>query len=239
MTTILFLSIFALSSFPCADLSFADKNKRGDRDRFERSGRHQREREQYREQEHSRGKRRVISPRIIRKDHVVSRLPTGYRRVWHDRTPYYFYSGIFYRPYSTGFIAVSAPIGAIVVSLHIGYQRVWLDDSWYYVYGSAFYRRVPSGYMVVEAPPAVIIEDSVPDLVPPAEPASGNVSVTTAVLNVRSGPGLRYPLIYQIHEGYILEVHGKSTGWLYVQLPNGEFGWVMNTYTTLLDPGSG
>jgi len=235
MTTILFLVIFALTSFPFADLSFAGRDKRDDRPRVDRRGSGM----QSRDRDRSRVKRRVISPRVVRKDHVISRLPAGYRRVWHDRKPYYYYSGFFYRPHSSGFIAVGAPIGAIIVNLPVGYQRVWVDDSWYYVYGSVFYRRVPSGYIVVEAPPAVVVEDSVPDIVPPPETAGGNVSVITAVLNVRSGPGLRYPLIYQIHEGYILEVHGKTTGWLYVQLPNGEFGWVMNTYTTQLDPGRG
>jgi hypothetical protein len=235
VTTTLFLCIFALTSFPFADLSFADRKKKDDRHRVDRRGRGEHDRNRDR----SRIKRRVISPRITRHDHVITRLPRGYRRIWHDRKPYYYYSGVFYRPHISGFIAVGAPIGAIVVSLPVGYQRIWVDDSWYYVYGSSFYRRVPAGYMVVEAPPAVVVEDIVPELVPPPETAAGNVAVTTSVLNVRSGPGLGYPLIYQIQEGYLLEVHGKTTGWLYVQLPNGEFGWVMNIYTTPLAPGSG
>jgi hypothetical protein len=51
---------------------------------------------------------------------------------------------------------------------------------------------------------------------------------------------LSYPLIYQVHSGYILEVHGQSRGWLYVELPNGEFGWVMAEFTYRLEaPGSG
>ncbi len=110
----------------------------------------------------------------------------------------------------------------------------------YYAYGGVFYRRVPSGYVVVEAPPDVVVEEAVPVLVQPPEIIEGTVSVIASVLNVRSGPGLSYPMIYQIHKGYILEVHGKAIGWLYVQLPNGEFGWVMNIYTTQLEPpGSG
>lgn len=233
--TIAVLSIFALTSFPLADLSFADRDGKGDRQRVDRrgSGKHDRSRDR------SRVQRRVISPPVVRRDHVVSSLPRGYRRVWHDRKPYYYFSGTFYRPYTSGFIAVGAPLGAIVVSLPVGYQRVWVDNSWYYVYGSAFYRRVPYGYMVVAPPPAVIVEDSVPEIVAPTESAAGTVSVTTSVLNVRSGPGLDYPRIYQIHEGYLLEIHGKALGWLYVQLPNGEFGWVMNMYTVPLVPGRG
>ena len=181
----------------------------------------------------------VRSPRTIRHGHVVPSLPRGYRRIWRNKEPYYYYRGAFYRPARSGFIVVGAPLGAIVLSLPAGYQRIWVDDGWYYVYGDVFYRRRPSGYVVVEAPRDIIIEEP-PELVQPPETDSGEVSVIASVLNVRSGPGLSYPVIYQIHEGYILDVHGKTTGWLYVELPNGEFGWVMNIYTNrLLPPGSG
>jgi uncharacterized protein YraI len=98
---------------------------------------------------------------------------------------------------------------------------------------------VSSGYVVVEAPAAVIVEDDAPVLVQPHETADGQISITASVLNVRSGPGLGYPVIYQMHEGYVLEVHGKTTGWLFVELPNGEFGWVMTEFTKQLEPASG
>jgi uncharacterized protein YgiM (DUF1202 family) len=131
-------------------------------------------------------------------------------------------------------------VGAIIVSLPIGYRRIWINDQRYYVYGGTFYRRVPSGYAVAEPPAAIAVEEAVPLIVQPPEAATGEASVTAAVLNVRSGPSLRHPVIYQIHEGYMLEIHGKTTGWLYVQLPNGEFGWVMSIYTSRQPlPGSG
>jgi uncharacterized protein YgiM (DUF1202 family) len=98
---------------------------------------------------------------------------------------------------------------------------------------------VPYGYAVVEAPATVVVEEDAPVLVRPLKPATGRVSVTASVLNVRSGPSLDDPVIYQIHEGYILEVHGKSGWWLYVQLPNGEFGWVKSVFTKQLKYGSG
>ncbi len=186
-------------------------------------------------------RRRVIrTPRIRRHGHVVSRLPRGYRRFWYNREPFYYYHGVFYRPARLGFTVVVAPIGIIIDSLPIGYQRIWVDDVWYYTYSGVFYRRMPSGYVVVETPASIVIEEDITALVEPPEPASGMVSVSASVLNVRSGPGLSYPVIYQIHRDYVLEVNGKTTGWLYVQLPNGEFGWVMNIYTTRIElPGSG
>lgn len=187
-----------------------------------------------------RGKRRIVSPRVFRRGHVIERLPTGYRRVWHKKVPYYYYRGAFYRPAQTGFIVVGPPVGAVVVALPVGYSRIWVGSTVYYTYGGVFYRRVPYGYVVVDAPSEVIIEEDAPAIVQPSKADAGKVSVTADVLNVRTGPGLDYPVIYQIHEGYILEVHGRDLGWLYVELPNGEFGWVMNIHTTRLEsPGRG
>jgi hypothetical protein len=183
-----------------------------------------------------RKKKRVISPRYTRRGHVVKRLPRGYRRTWRGNIPYYYYRGAFYRPDRSGFVVVGAPYGSVIVNLPIGYRRVWVDNSMYYSYGGNFYQRAPSGYAVVEPPETVIVEEEAPVIVQPSEIITGEVTVTTEILNVRSGPGLKHPVIHQIHEGYILEVQGKTIGWLYVQLPDGEYGWVMNIYTTPLEP---
>lgn len=256
--------LFTLTSLPPADISFArDREERGresSQTRRDSQGERGREPAQIRRQEREervressrpqiykrdtvvRDRERIIlrSPRVAKHGHVVSKLPRDYRRVWRDKEPYYYSRGVFYRPDPAGFVVIGAPIGVVVVSLPAGYRRVWVDDSWYYVYGGVFYRRAPSGYVVVEAPPYVVIEDDIPVLIEPPEWAEGEVSVIADILNVRSGPGLRYPTIYQIHRGYILDVHGKTTGWLYVELPSGEFGWVMNIYTVpVLPPGSG
>jgi len=203
------------------------------------------ERTQARRVERSQGnkrwknKRRVVSPRSFRQGHVVRKLPRGYKRTWYNRVPYYYSHGVYYRPGLSGYVVVSAPYGAIVVSLPVGYQRFWIEGSAYYAYGGYFYRRVPRGFVIVEPPDAVEFEEVDPDVVQPSRPATGEVSVTVPVLNVRSGPSLRDPKLYQIHEGYILEIHGETNGWLYVQLPNGEFGWVKSVYTRPLEPASG
>ena len=181
-------------------------------------------------------KKRFVSPRIVRRGHVVRRLPRGYKRVWFDRSPYFFSFGIFYQSGPAGFVVVRAPIGVIVEGLPAGYRTIWVGGSTYFVYSGVFYRRVPTGYVVVSAPATLIVEEAAPSLVQPSEEASGQVSVTASVLNVRLGPGKEYAVIYQIHKGYVLEVHGKTTGWLYVELPNGEFGWIMTRFTGQLDP---
>jgi hypothetical protein len=182
-------------------------------------------------------KRRFVSPRKVRHGHVVKRLPRGYKRVWFGGSPYFYSFGIFYKFGPAGFISINAPVGVVVAGLPVGYRTVWVGGSTYFVYGGVFYRRAPAGYIVVNAPDTVIIEDTAPSLVQPSYEASGQVSVTASVLNVRLGPGKDYAVIYQIHKGYVLEVHGKTTGgWLYVELPNGEFGWIMKRFTNRLDP---
>jgi uncharacterized protein YgiM (DUF1202 family) len=74
-------------------------------------------------------------------------------------------------------------------------------------------------------PPTTVI------IVPPNAVPSGRISVTANVLNVRSGPGLNYPVFGHVYRGTILTLHGNSPGWLYVLLPGGNFGWVSTPYT--------
>ena len=181
-------------------------------------------------------KKRFASPRIVRRGHVAQRLPRGYKRVWFDESPFFYSFGIFYQSGSAGFIAINAPVGIVVASLPAGYRTVWVGGSTYFVYGGVFYSRVPAGYVVVNAPATLIVEEAAPALVQPSEEVSDQVSVTASVLNVRLGPGKEYAVLYQIHKGYVLEVYGKATGWLYVELPNGEFGWIMKRFTERLDP---
>lgn len=228
--TVVFLGVFTVTSVMTADDSYARQRDR----RIDRSPRVTRKGDD--SFARRRGKRRIISPRAARRGHVVPELPRWYRRVWYRRVPYFYFGGVFYRPVRSGFMVVGAPIGAVVVSLPVGYSRIWVAGLEYYVYGGVFYRRVPSGYVVVEAPVDIDVEEETPAIVQPPENAAGKVSVTASVLNVRTGPGLSHPVVYQIHEGYILEVHGKADGWLFVKLPNGEFGWVMTEFTIRLEP---
>ena len=191
--TIILISLFSLTSFTLPDNSFAsDRDRRGgntaERNVDRRDGNTPRVKRQDNYSSSRLPARRIVrSPSAYRNGHTVSKLPRGYRRVWHNKEPYYYYSGIFYRPARSGFIVVGAPYGAIVLSLPVGYQRFWVDDAWYYTYGSIFYRRVPSGYVVVEAPRNIVIEEEATVLIQPTETDSGEVSVIASILNVRSG----------------------------------------------------
>jgi len=247
------ISIFTLASVPPAADASAGERDRG-RAGFSREyGRHDRhearyqrserthERREFRAPRHERWRERrhVISPPRVRHRHIVRSLPWGYTRYWYGRRPYYYSRGLFYEPYLGGFLAVRPPLGAVIISLPIGYERVWIDGTAYYTYGGTYYRRVPAGYAVVEPPARVIVENAATEVVPPDMPASGQVIVDAPVLNVRSGPSIDEKMIFQFEEGAVLEVTGKSDGWLYVQLPNGQYGWVKSVFTKPADPGSG
>jgi hypothetical protein len=66
----------------------------------------------------------------------------------------------------------------------------------------------------------------------PSTSAQGNdgtlLTVVASTLNVRSGPGLTYPVLTNLTEGDTLAVvgHDPASGWWQVQLLNGQTGWV-------------
>ena len=93
--------------------------------------------------------------------------------------------------------------------------------------------------MVVNRPTETVVVRETPTPVKAYEPSSGNVLVTVSTLNVRTGPGLDYSLVSQVEEGSILEVRGKTDGWLYVRLTDGQSGWVKVVFTERIEPGSG
>ena len=177
--------------------------------------------------DHRRGRGHMGPP--FRHGHVFAKLPRGYRTVYVDRSPYYFWDGIFYSPGPSGYVVVSGPVGAIVASLPLGHSRVSIGGGIYFSFGDTYYRQVPQGYMVVAPPAEVAVQ-------PPPPQIYGSVSVITSRLNVRSGPGRRHPVVYELPQGTVLTVYGASGGWYYVQLPNGQYGWVMERFTTMIGP---
>lgn len=70
--------------------------------------------------------------------------------------------------------------------------------------------------------------------VPTVPTATGNVAaVTSANLNMRSGPGVGYAILRVLSRGNQLFVLGQdaSTTWLYVQTMDGQIGWVSRAFT--------
>ncbi len=76
-----------------------------------------------------------------------------------------------------------------------------------------------NGFYVGSAPPASAIVQY------------KTVIVDTGNLNLRAGPGLKYPSLAEIPQGELLTVLARSGLWLNVQRANGMTGWVNRTYT--------
>ena len=166
---------------------------------------------------------------------VVERLPSGYRDVWVGRNRYFHHDGVFYRRGPSGFIVVEPPFGALVFSLPLGAAALLIGGITYYLCEGIYYRSVPGGFEVVEPPDKPVVKEVSP-VVPSKESVGETVTVTVPLLNVRSGPGSNFPVIFQAHEGELLIVHGYAPDWLYVTSKDNEFGWVMLRYTSSLSP---
>ncbi|MEO5893090.1 MAG: DUF6515 family protein [Ferruginibacter sp.] len=77
----------------------------------------------------------------------INVLPFGYNQFFIGGNPYYYYDGIYYRPYSSGGYTVAAPpLGAMVKRLPPGAKVSVIDGQKYYVLGGTFYQeRMSSG----------------------------------------------------------------------------------------------
>ncbi len=153
---------------------------------------------------------------------------------WKYDRPYKWWK--YDRPYRRGSYYRGA---RFVRRLPFGYRTVWFGSNPFFVFNGIYYQSAPSGYVVVNSPPETVVVREAPEPVKPLESASGNVLVTISTLNVRTGPGLDYSLVSQVAEGSILEVRGKTDGWLYVRMTDGQSGWVKSVFTERLGPGSG
>lgn len=182
----------------------------------------------------------VVRHPVPRYGRVVGKLPAKHRRVVVGRHNYFFHHGVFYRQGPGGYVVVRAPIGAIVATIPYGYLTFGVGDLTYFYYGGMYYRQVPSGYMVVESPPETVVVQESSNGTDVTPTVGDQVSVTAQSLNVRSGPNTNHSVIAKIPRGTVMVVRGHSPGWLYVELGNGTFGWIMAGYTALLSqPSSG
>lgn len=173
-----------------------------------------------------RGEKRPPERSVPYRGRVVNRLPPDHRDFEIGKHRYFYHGGTYYRRGPSGFVVVSAPLGAIIVDLPIGFRTAVIGGGTYYWYGGVYYKRVPSGYRVVEAP--LRVEQATAE--------GAQVSVTTDLLNVRSGPGMNHSVIARVPQGVVLVVHGNAPGWLYVELPDFRFGWVVSEFTAPLLP---
>ena len=164
---------------------------------------------------------------------VVPRLPKGHQEYVYQGTRYYGHGGVYYRPSGHGYVVSRPPRGLFIRGgLPIGFATLVVAGLTYYTLAGIFYRPAPNGYVVVDAPAGVVVNSPPPQIVAPSEP-QGTAVVTSSLLNVRSGPGRNYPVTATVPQGFNLAVYGQSSGWLYVQTPNGQFGWVAQRFTNM------
>ncbi|MCK9608962.1 MAG: hypothetical protein M0R33_21205 [Methylomonas sp.] len=84
--------------------------------------------------------------------HAVIPIPRGYSRVYANAGEYFYSNGSFYRPSRHGYVAVTAPIGAVIGHLPRFNRVSYARGLPYYVAGNTFFRRHANGYVVVANP---------------------------------------------------------------------------------------
>jgi hypothetical protein len=174
----------------------------------------------------------VIAHRDVRQGRVADRDMDHYSSRttrWNKEERFPSYS-VMHRHFPSRHVAIRPRVGVFFSTLPFGYRTFWTASTEYYYFNGIYYQGVPSGYVVVNPPPAVVRE--YPTIVEPAEDAGGWVSVTVSTLNIHSGPALNYPVIDQVTLNSVLEVYGRADGWVYVQMQNGGFGWILSAFTT-------
>jgi Family of unknown function (DUF6515) len=176
----LFLGLLLIGALACLPAGAARAQGRGGPERYERRM-HDGERERERERIRPRRERREwrwrwddrfhhahYYPRI---GYRIRVLPRRYVVVEYRGGPFYFWSGIWYRPLGAGYVVVEAPIGAVVPVLPDGCTIVWIGGVAYCYANDVYY--VPAtpgpGYTVVAPPPGAESASTQP---PPGAPAA-------------------------------------------------------------------
>ncbi|KAB0667131.1 SH3 domain-containing protein [Oryzomonas japonica] len=157
-------------------------------------------------------------------------LPREHRVIGYGRDSFYFTRGRYYRRGGDGFFLVAPPFGLVVPSLPLGFAALVVGGLTYYELNGIYYRQAPEGYVVVE-PPATVVTPA-----PSAVESAQRVVVQSELLNVRSGPSLEQDILTEVGRGTVLNVLGKVPDWYYVELTNGERGWVMERFVTPMKP---
>ena len=100
---------------------------------------------------------RYITPLPIHRHkigHRINVLPRHHVRIIIGGFPYFYYTGVFYRPYGSSYIVVTAPIGAFVRTLPVGFIAFTIGFSTYYHVNDTYYvwDEDREGYLVVAQP---------------------------------------------------------------------------------------
>jgi hypothetical protein len=100
--------------------------------------------------------------------YVTGALPGGSVSVAFGGHPYYFRSGVWFRPVGARFVVVAPPFGIAVPFLPGAYASLWIGGAPYYYANGVYYAPAPvGGYTVVAPPPGA----DTAQVQPPAPPA--------------------------------------------------------------------
>ncbi len=164
---------------------------------------------------------------------VIERLPHGYRSL---KGGLFFHDGFYYRPAKHGFRVVHPPVGVIIASLPAGSITLTIRGIDFFFCQGVYYRPVDLGYQVVEKPVEPAPKQ---DPIKQAE-VGDHVAVFAEWLNLRRGPGKNHSAEQTLRKGTELAVKAVVENWYFVELKNGDTGWVMSRYTrTLMNPVQG
>lgn len=154
---------------------------------------------------------------------VYHSLPAGFFALSVAGAAFFYHMGHYYRQTPAGYVVVQAPFGARVRVLPEECSDMYIDGRRYYDCNEVFYQPDGDEYIVIERPSGVRIIAEVGD----------EVRVKAEYLNVRSGPSTRHRSISKLYRGDVVEVGGVDGEWYYVQLANGQYGWIMRDYTRM------
>lgn len=100
-------------------------------------------------------------------------LPPGYLTLRMADMVLYYLSGTYYQYTPSGYVVVSAPMGAVIRELPPYYKRIPYGTNTYYYYNNTYYVQESAGYTVVTPPPQVVTTN------PPAVEAPEKTIVVT------------------------------------------------------------
>jgi hypothetical protein len=134
----------------------------------------------------------------------VHALPPGHVVVTFRGGPFYFHSGVWYRPSGPGFVVVRPPVGIIVPVLPPSYATVWAGGVPYYYANDVYYAQAPGGYAVVDQP-AGMVEAPQAQAAPapaPQPPAAAPQAAAPGTWYYCDSAKAYYPYVSECKEGW-------------------------------------
>jgi hypothetical protein len=118
-----------------------------------------------RDDDHSRD---FHSRHYVELGHGMRRLPDDYVRLVAGGVEFFFWEGMFFRPVSGQYVAVAAPVGAVVPVVPQGCAPLIVDGVTYYTINGITYMYTSTGYQVVPPPRVVVVNPAPVVVVQPA-----------------------------------------------------------------------